>query len=142
MNPSMTTTAFELPGYRVVKTFGVVRGIIVRSRSIFGTIGGYAGSRVFSLRPSAVKILSGLEIGLLIGGITACVASHQPDVEHEQRDVEADEDAEADPEPRRAHCRGVRGTRFEQSLHDPRLPADLGQAPAEGRSCGDGQIDS
>ena len=39
MNPSMTTTAFELPGYRVVKTFGVVRGIIVRSRSIFGTFG-------------------------------------------------------------------------------------------------------
>ena len=39
MNPSMTTTAFELPGYRVVKTFGVVRGIIVRSRSIVGNIG-------------------------------------------------------------------------------------------------------
>src|SRR3982750_1331181 len=39
MNPSMTTTAFELPGYRIVKTFGVVRGIIVRSRSIVGTIG-------------------------------------------------------------------------------------------------------
>src|ERR1700747_2975483 len=39
MTPSMTTTAFELPGYRVVKTFGVVRRIIVRSRSIFGTIG-------------------------------------------------------------------------------------------------------
>ena len=35
----MTTTAFELHGYRVVKTLGVVRGIIVRSRSIFGTIG-------------------------------------------------------------------------------------------------------
>ena len=35
----MTTTAFELPGYRVVKTFGVVRGIIVRSRSIVGTVG-------------------------------------------------------------------------------------------------------
>ena len=35
----MTTTAFELEGYRVVKTFGVVRGIIVRSRSIVGTIG-------------------------------------------------------------------------------------------------------
>ncbi len=35
----MTTTAFELQGFRVVKTFGVVRGIIVRSRSIFGTIG-------------------------------------------------------------------------------------------------------
>jgi len=28
-----------MPGYRIVKTFGVVRGIIVRSRSIVGTIG-------------------------------------------------------------------------------------------------------
>jgi len=35
----LTTTAFELPGYRVVKCFGVVRGIIVRSRSIVGNIG-------------------------------------------------------------------------------------------------------
>ena len=35
----MTTTAFSLDGYRIVKTLGVVRGIIVRSRSIFGTIG-------------------------------------------------------------------------------------------------------
>src|SRR5438445_10519022 len=35
----LTTTAFELPGYRVVKSFGVVRGIIVRSRSIIGNIG-------------------------------------------------------------------------------------------------------
>src|SRR5436305_12673670 len=35
----MTTTAFDLPGYQVVKTFGVVRGIIVRSRSLIGTIG-------------------------------------------------------------------------------------------------------
>ena len=39
MDPAMTTTAFELHGFRVVKTLGVVRGIIVRSRSIFGTIG-------------------------------------------------------------------------------------------------------
>ena len=39
MNFAMTTTAFTLDGYRVVKSFGVVRGIIVRSRSIFGTIG-------------------------------------------------------------------------------------------------------
>jgi uncharacterized protein YbjQ (UPF0145 family) len=39
MDSSMTTTAFSFDGYRVVKTFGVVRGIIVRSRSIFGTIG-------------------------------------------------------------------------------------------------------
>ena len=35
----LTTTTFELPGYRVVKSFGVVRGIIVRSRSIVGNIG-------------------------------------------------------------------------------------------------------
>lgn len=35
----MTTTAFTLDGYRVVETMGVVRGIMVRSRNIFGTIG-------------------------------------------------------------------------------------------------------
>ncbi len=33
---NMTTTTFELDGYRVTKTLGVVRGIIVRSRSIIG----------------------------------------------------------------------------------------------------------
>jgi len=36
---SMVTTQFELDGYRVVRTLGVVRGITVRSRSIFGSIG-------------------------------------------------------------------------------------------------------
>jgi uncharacterized protein YbjQ (UPF0145 family) len=35
----MVTTQFELDGFRIVKTFGVVRGIVVRSRSIVGTIG-------------------------------------------------------------------------------------------------------
>ena len=35
----MTTTQFELHGYEVVRSLGIVRGIIVRSRSIFGTIG-------------------------------------------------------------------------------------------------------
>ena len=40
MRNQMTTTAFTLDGYRITKTFGVVRGITVRSRSIFGTIGG------------------------------------------------------------------------------------------------------
>ena len=39
MKPDMTTTAFTLDGYRIVETKGVVRGIIVRSRSVFGTIG-------------------------------------------------------------------------------------------------------
>jgi len=33
------TTAFELPAYRIKRNLGVVRGIVVRSRSVFGTIG-------------------------------------------------------------------------------------------------------
>src|SRR5512136_1731006 len=40
MNHAMTTTAFEVPGHRIMRNLGVVRGITVRSRSIFGTIGG------------------------------------------------------------------------------------------------------
>jgi uncharacterized protein YbjQ (UPF0145 family) len=40
MQHEMTTTAFTLDGYRVVRSLGVVRGITVRSRSILGTIGG------------------------------------------------------------------------------------------------------
>ncbi len=39
MNHDMTTTAFTLDGYRIVKTKGVVRGVTVRSRSVVGTIG-------------------------------------------------------------------------------------------------------
>lgn len=39
LNPAFVTTAFELPGYRVVRTLGIVRGITVRSRSVIGTIG-------------------------------------------------------------------------------------------------------
>ena len=35
----LTTTAFEIAGYRITKSHGVVRGIIVRSRSIIGNIG-------------------------------------------------------------------------------------------------------
>jgi len=37
---ALTTTAFTLDGYRIVRNLGVVRGIMVRSRSIFGSIGG------------------------------------------------------------------------------------------------------
>jgi uncharacterized protein YbjQ (UPF0145 family) len=33
------TTAMEMPGYRVTRSLGVVRGIVVRSRSIIGTVG-------------------------------------------------------------------------------------------------------
>ncbi len=36
---SMVTTAFTLDGYKIVRNLGLVRGIIVRSRSIVGTIG-------------------------------------------------------------------------------------------------------
>jgi uncharacterized protein YbjQ (UPF0145 family) len=39
VDESMVTTAFVLDGYKIVRTLGVVRGIVVRSRSLFGTIG-------------------------------------------------------------------------------------------------------
>ena len=39
MDHSAITTAFTLDGYRTVKSLGIVRGITVRSRSVFGTIG-------------------------------------------------------------------------------------------------------
>lgn len=39
LDPRLTTTAFTLDGHRIVHTLGVVRGITVRSRSVFGTIG-------------------------------------------------------------------------------------------------------
>lgn len=40
LDPALVTTAFELPGHRIVRNIGVVRGIVVRSRNVFGTIGG------------------------------------------------------------------------------------------------------
>jgi uncharacterized protein YbjQ (UPF0145 family) len=39
MNHSAVTTTFGFDGYKVTKTFGVVRGITVRSRSVIGNIG-------------------------------------------------------------------------------------------------------
>lgn len=36
---SMVTTGFDLPGYRITRNLGVVRGIVVRSRSIIGNLG-------------------------------------------------------------------------------------------------------
>jgi uncharacterized protein YbjQ (UPF0145 family) len=39
ISASMVTTAFELPGHRITRNVGVVRGIIVRSRSIVGNVG-------------------------------------------------------------------------------------------------------
>ena len=40
MEASMVTTAFDLPGYRVARNLGVVRGITVRSRSALGNFAG------------------------------------------------------------------------------------------------------
>jgi len=39
LDPSLVTTALEIPGHRIVRNLGVVRGIVVRSRNLFGTIG-------------------------------------------------------------------------------------------------------
>lgn len=39
LHPSFVTTALEMPGCRIVRNLGIVRGIVVRSRSVFGTIG-------------------------------------------------------------------------------------------------------
>jgi uncharacterized protein YbjQ (UPF0145 family) len=40
LSQHMVTTAFTIDGFRIVRSLGVVRGITVRSRSIFGTLGG------------------------------------------------------------------------------------------------------
>jgi uncharacterized protein YbjQ (UPF0145 family) len=39
VDSAMVTSALELPGYRIVRNFGIVRGIVVRSRSIIGNLG-------------------------------------------------------------------------------------------------------
>jgi uncharacterized protein YbjQ (UPF0145 family) len=49
----LTTTANSIDGYDVVQTFGIVRGIVVRSRSVFGSIG------------AALQTLAGGDITLL-----------------------------------------------------------------------------
>lgn len=38
INPNWVTTAFELPGVQILRSYGVVRGIIVRSRSVIGNV--------------------------------------------------------------------------------------------------------
>ncbi|MCE1165744.1 MAG: YbjQ family protein [Bacteroidetes bacterium] len=39
MDHALITTAFEIDGYRIVKNLGIIRGITVRSRNMFATIG-------------------------------------------------------------------------------------------------------
>ena len=56
MDETMTSTTFELPGYHIVETLGLVRGVTVRSRSIFGTI----GAKVETLFGGHISMLTGL----------------------------------------------------------------------------------
>jgi uncharacterized protein YbjQ (UPF0145 family) len=39
LDPSLITTALEIPGHRIIRNYGLVRGIVVRSRNIFATAG-------------------------------------------------------------------------------------------------------
>lgn len=39
IDPALITSAFEIPNHRIVRNIGVVRGIVVRSRNIFATVG-------------------------------------------------------------------------------------------------------
>jgi uncharacterized protein YbjQ (UPF0145 family) len=39
VDSSMVTSGLDLPGYRIIRNFGIVRGIIVRSRSVIGNLG-------------------------------------------------------------------------------------------------------
>ena len=39
IDPTHVTTALELPGYRILRNLGIVRGIVVRSRNVFATVG-------------------------------------------------------------------------------------------------------
>ena len=69
---AMVTTQFELDGFRVVRTLGVVRGIVVRSRSIFGTIGAslqtlVGGNAVVGARYDATEIMQGVTEVLAYG---------------------------------------------------------------------------
>ena len=38
-DPAFVTSALELPGYHITRNFGIVRGIVVRSRNVFATVG-------------------------------------------------------------------------------------------------------
>ncbi|OLB30083.1 MAG: hypothetical protein DMG41_28335 [Acidobacteria bacterium] len=39
VDAGMVTCGLDLPGYRIVRNFGIVRGIVVRSRSLIGNLG-------------------------------------------------------------------------------------------------------
>ena len=56
MDPTMITAAPDLPGYRIVRSLGIVRGITVRSRSVLGTL----GATLQTLRGGNISILTEL----------------------------------------------------------------------------------
>ena len=56
MDEAMTSTTFILDGYHIVQSLGVVRGVTVRSRSLFGTI----GARVETLLGGHISMLTTL----------------------------------------------------------------------------------
>ena len=76
----MTSTANGIDGYDVVQTFGVVRGIVVRSRSVFGQI----GVRLQTILGGNITLLT--ELCEHCGGTgrvttlarTACTPNHSP----------------------------------------------------------------
>lgn len=39
LDPAFVTTGLDIPGYQIVRNHGIVRGIVVRSRNVFATIG-------------------------------------------------------------------------------------------------------
>jgi uncharacterized protein YbjQ (UPF0145 family) len=56
MDETMTSTTFDIPGYHIVETLGLVRGVTVRSRSLFGTI----GAKVETLFGGHISMLTSL----------------------------------------------------------------------------------
>ena len=56
MDETMTSTMFELPGFHIVESLGLVRGVTVRSRSLFGTI----GAKVETLFGGHISMLTSL----------------------------------------------------------------------------------
>ena len=90
MDPSFTTTAFTLDGYRITRNLGVVRGIMVRSRSIFGTIGGSLQSLVggnISLFTSLCEKTRAEAFDLMVGHARALGANAVIGVRYDANDV-------------------------------------------------------
>jgi uncharacterized protein YbjQ (UPF0145 family) len=56
MDEAMTSTTWTLEGHRIVQGLGVVRGVTVRSRSIFGSI----GARIETLLGGQISMLTTL----------------------------------------------------------------------------------